>query len=761
MKKLLYITGLFFFFQLNGQLPIGSWTDHLRYNTAKEIALSNNEVYASTGTSIIVYNKEFSELKKLSPVNGLSETGISAIAWSSVEEALVIAYHSADIDLVIKNTVYNIPDISNKFLSSGITINRVRTSGKFAYLAANFGIIVVNLEKKEIYDTWKPGPDANDNEVFDITFGNDMIYAATESGVWYGKLSNQGLAYFGNWNRVEELPYPGSRCTLVIFAGNRLYINVPQTSPAGDLVYSAGNGSQLFSSEPGTHNNSFDLSPSGFSISSQNLIRSFNSDGTLINSITSYGWGTPDIAQGIIEADNIWIADLNYGLIKGDKTAQYVNLSIPGPSTNSVANITSRDGVTIISAGGTDNSWNGFKRPFRVSVHNNNVFTSFVYPEAADAMRSCFDSDNSSHFFVSSWGNGLYEFTGKTLSKHYDGTNTPLLGVNAGSSGINICGMAMDLSKNLWITQTGTGASVKILKPDGVWIVYPAAVNAPVIGDIIAAGNGLKWIILPKGNGLYIIDDNNTPGEFSDDNVKKLTVKDSDGTIFSNIFSIAEDLDGNVWVGTDKGPVIYYNSTRIFDNDATAYRIKIPRNDGTGLADYMLGSETITSIAVDGANRKWLGTSQSGAYLLSADGTTKIRNYNTLNSPVFSDSLASVAVDNSTGEVWFGSSKGTLSVRETAIAGKEKFTGVYSFPNPVRRSFTGNVTITGLIRDTQVKITDISGNLVYETFSEGGQAQWDLTTYNGRRVTAGVYLVFCSSGDGSESCVTKILVAGQ
>jgi hypothetical protein len=138
-----------------------------------------------------------------------------------------------------------------------------------------------------------------------------------------------------------------------------------------------------------------------------------------------------------------------------------------------------------------------------------------------------------------------------------------------------------------------------------------------------------------------------------------------------------------------------------------------------------------------------------------------LKNYNTQNSPIFSDSIASVAVDNKTGEVWIGTAQGVLSVREVAVSGEQKFTGVYSFPNPVREDFNGNVTITGLVRDTRIKISNISGDLVYETVSQGGQAEWDLTTYTGKRVTTGVYLVFCSGSDGSQSFVAKILVLGR
>ena len=744
--------------QLKGQLPVGSWSDHLGYNTANRIAVGSREVFASTGSSLIVYNKEFAELKKLSPVNGLSETGISAIAWSEEYGTLVIAYKSTNIDLIIKNTVYNIPDILNKNIPGNKEVNRIRISGKHAYLATSFGVVVVDLVKHEIYDTWRPGPDADYNEVFDLAFGNNKVYTATNLGVWSADLSSQGLTYFGNWNHLFSLPDPDARCTLTIFSGNNLYVNISLPSSTGDSVFAIDGGTTLFSYSPGIINRSFDPAPDGFTISSPGFLRYYRSDGSLQKTISSYGWGTTDISQGIIENNNIWLADISNGLIKGNNMTEFVRLSLPGPSSNDIISITSLGGKTIICGGGTDNDWNRLGRAFQVSAFENNQFTNFVSGTYSDAMRSCIDPENSSHFFVSTWGNGLFEYRNNELVKHYNETNSPLQSGNSSVSDVKVCGLVFDKYKNLWVTQTGVTGNIKILKPDGGWIVYPVTIEAPVIGDIISTGTGQKWIILPGGYGLFVLDDNKTPDLFTDDSYKKITIRDSDEKIISSVFSIAEDLDGNIWAGTDQGPVIYYNPEKILKEELRAYRIKVPRNDGTGLADYMLGTETISSISVDGANRKWLGTSGSGAYHLSPDGTTMLKNYNKLNSPLFSDTIASVSVDNNSGEVWFGTSNGVLSVREVATTGSTEYNKVYSFPNPVRETFGGNVTITGLIRDTQIHITDVSGNLVFETVSDGGQASWDLTTYSGRRVTTGVYLVFCASSDGSQSFVTKILI---
>lgn len=766
MRSLPVITVLLFHFLSSfGQTPIGSWSDHLIYNTAKNVAVGNGEVFASTGSSIIVYNKEFAELKKLSPVNGLSETGISTIAWSKENNSLIIAYNSTNIDLFIKNIVYNIPDISRKYIPGKKEINKIRTNGKYAYLSCSFGIVVVDIVKKEIFDTWKPGPGSQYTEVWDIAFVNNKVYAATGMGLYSAELSNPGLSFYGNWNLINNLPDPLAKYTSVIFSGNKLYAN-KSDSTSGDSVFLIDDAvSSLFSYQPGIHNISFDADADGFTVTSPGSVKYYHNDGSPPITISSYGWGTPNISHAVADNGNIWIADINAGLVMGESMKTFSSLTLPGPASNNAFHISSNNGKTIICGGGADNSGNNLGRPFQVSVFENSTWTNLPSPDVVDAMRAISDPDNSNHIFISTWGGGLLEYDNNSLVHQYSYENSPLQTISPGQPQVRICGMAFDKFKNLWITQTGVPGSIKVLKTDGttwkngtIWLANPVAIDAPVTGDIIITRNGYKWIILPGGNGLFVLDDNNTPENFSDDKSKKMLIKDSENKIITSVFSLAEDLDGNIWVGTDQGPLIYYNPEKVFDEDLKAFRILAPRNDGSGLSDRVLVTETITSISVDGANRKWLGTNNSGAFLLSADGTTLIKNFNEQNSPLFSNSIISLAIDNKSGEVWFGTSKGLVSYRSDATAGGKKFSGVYTFPNPVREDFNGNVTITGLIRDSQIRITDISGNLVFETESKGGVASWDMKTYNGKHVTTGVYLVFCASNDGSESFVTKMLV---
>ncbi|MCU0362039.1 MAG: hypothetical protein MUE32_01665 [Bacteroidales bacterium] len=740
------------------QTPVGSWSDHLMYGSALSLAAGSDEIYSSTGSSILIYDKEYAELKKLSEINGLSETGISTIGWSPEQKTLVIAYTNTNIDFVSSNSVANVPDIMMKYIPGNKVINRVRCSGKYAYLASSFGIVVLDIAKKEVYDTWKPGSSSDLPEVYDVAFGNGIIYAATDEGVFRADISDPGLAYFGNWTRINSLAQPSGKFTAAIVSGDKLYVNYIDASAGGDLVYQVGASTILFSYVPGIFNLSFENTASGFSITSPDRVREYGINGSLVRTVSTYGWGTPDISQALISDGDIWIADRSAGLVRGRNFSEFIALTIPGPASNTGFSIRSSGGKTMICAGAVSSSWNNLGIPLKVSVFEGNEWNNISSSSYIDAMRAHSLSRENNRMYVTTWGYGLLEYRDNILVKQYNESNSPLQSIIPGSPFSRICGIAEDSKGNIWITQTGVPGSIKALKPDGSWIVNPVTIDAPTIGDIIITSRGHKWVVLPRGYGIFVLDDRNTPENASDDRIRKMLVKDSENQVISMVYSLTEDLEGAIWVGTDQGPLVYYNPGEVFEGDPRASRPKVPRNDGTDIYDYLLKEETVTAIAVDGANRKWIGTAGSGAYLVSADGSQLIHSFNDRNSPIFSSSVGSLAIDEKSGDVWFGTSEGIVSYRGLATKGGEEFGKVYSFPNPVREDYEGNVTITGLMRDTQVRITDVSGNLVYRTVSKGGQAEWDLKTYNGKRVATGVYIVFCASADGSQAVATKLLV---
>jgi hypothetical protein len=491
-------------------------------------------------------------------------------------------------------------------------------------------------------------------------------------------------------------------------------------------------------------------------VSSSRSVKTLNQDGSMTGETTAYSgveaWPSNAVSAGSI----LWVADSRNGLVAVHSATQADFLIPPGPLYNSSSNLVAGNGDLYVVGGVLTNAWNNTGSKLEASTYIANQWSSLPESSFRDPVRIMPGRNNN--YFISTWGMGLLEYSGTTLVNHYDQYNSPLNTIIPGAPYVRLSGLAFDDEENLWVIHSGVTDNIKVLRPDRSWVTIPVTIEAPTIGDIIITRTGKKWIVLPRGHGLFVFDDNKTLTNFSDDTYRKVIVRDSDDNVLSNVYSLAEDLDGNIWVGTDQGPAIYYNPDRIIDEDIRAVRIKIPRNDGTGLADFLLKTEIITSISVDGANRKWVGTYNSGAYLLSADGTAKIQHFTMENSPLISNTISSLSADPSTGLVWFGTPDGIVSFRSDAPAGKEGMEGVYSFPNPVRHEYTGVVTIAGLVRDSNVKITDITGNLVYETTSTGSEATWDLMNYRGVRVSTGVYLAFCTAPDGSSSAIVKMLI---
>jgi hypothetical protein len=280
------------------------------------------------------------------------------------------------------------------------------------------------------------------------------------------------------------------------------------------------------------------------------------------------------------------------------------------------------------------------------------------------------------------------------------------------------------------------------------------------MGDVEIDHLGQKWIVMRPTQYIVVFNDNGTPDNPSDDlQAKLLSSATNNGAIpGSGVFSLAVDKDGEIWVGTDEGLAVFYSPENVFTNyNFDAQRILIPRNDGTGLADILLEFEVITAIAVDGANNKWVGTENSGVYMFSPDGLSEIHHFTIDNSPLLSNSVLSISINNLSGEVFFGTANGIISYKSTATEGGTTYENVYAYPNPVRPGYSGPIAIKGLVNEANFKITDLNGSLVYSGIAEGGQAIWNGQTQSGRGVQTGVYLVFITNDDGSETMVTKIL----
>ncbi|NJK85045.1 MAG: T9SS type A sorting domain-containing protein [Bacteroidales bacterium] len=373
------------------------------------------------------------------------------------------------------------------------------------------------------------------------------------------------------------------------------------------------------------------------------------------------------------------------------------------------------------------------------------------------------DPNNPDHVFSGTNSYGVAELDINGNAKMYGSENTVFEPISGYENLVYISGMTYDSKGNLWVVSNFSFNPIYVLRTSGEWekieLNYTGFGPGTRVSKILSNSYGDIWVIVER-SGIISFRENDD-GSISE---KFFTVRNQSGELYDRIFSLTEDQEGDIWVGTGQGPVVYYKPVIDYASNTSpsGYQILIPRKgekvvNGEIPADPLLENERINCIVVDGANRKWMGTERSGAFLMSADGKEEIHHFSTTNSPLFSDNVVSIALNNNSGEIFYGTDKGLISFKGQATDGSEEYSDVYVYPNPVRENYSGDITITGLITNSNIKITDISGNLVYETTSLGGQAIWDGKNFRGEKVHTGVYLVFCSNEDGTKTHVTKLL----
>lgn len=378
--------------------------------------------------------------------------------------------------------------------------------------------------------------------------------------------------------------------------------------------------------------------------------------------------------------------------------------------------------------------------------------------------------DATGHFYAASYGRGAYEFKDYKAVKQYGPHNSTLSSAieDNPDSYTRTDGAMVDENGNLWVLNTGDNSHpIHIMTPQGTWHsldMYSEGrqihLTTPWEITVDKRDNHYKWIIDQREVKVCLFYDGGTPTDNSDDRcISRSIFYDQDGLQLapSALYCLAQDANNDIWLGTPAGIIIIPSSEDFFTSN-TCYRIKIPRNDGTNLADYLLGTEQINCIAVDGANRKWIGTETSGLYLMSADGLTTEAHFTTENSLLPSNTILSVAINPTTGEVFVGTGNGIASYRSDASAPQDDFSNAYAYPNPVRPNYQGVITITGLMENTTVSIVDAGGNLICKTRSNGGTAVWDGKNQQGERASSGVYTALCNAGDGKSHTIVKILV---
>lgn len=730
---------------------------HFRYATSNSLAYSENYIMSANDNSVMLYDYKENEIRELDKANALSDLGISKIAFCEDQNTFIIAYTNTNIDLISNDlAITNIPDIKNKITAVSKNINNIFIKDSKAYLSTDLGIIVLDIENQEIDDTYIIGSGGNPVPILDCTIYQDTIYALTSNeGVKKAALEGSNLLDFNSWN-IDYSITGATPNELEVF-NNSLYMTIDDNT----LIQKSGNAWQtLFS------NNDIEF----LSLkASEKLCAVYLEDslGTLLkrrilsidnnsNIDTIIDNNALSINEAIyIDNEDLFAADEAFGLrfYNEDRTIKPNGK----PFSNEVYSFGSR-GNKVFAAPGSISSnldagynYNGFyyfenNDWVNVNRYNKPVLNSTL--NFLDVKESNFDNKL---YAATTTGLVVYDYENFTL---YDTANSTIKPHFAGGSSRYITGLDFDAQGNIWMVNSQTTFPLLVLTRQGEWYSYPLSFGGNLkYNHIMVDENSQKWVSL-RGKGVSVFPSiEEFVGNYDNASIS-LTI----GTANlpnDNVNCITEDLDGTVWVGTDEGIAVFYDADKIFEDASyrVSDRIKSTLDQYT---EYLFDTDKVNAITVDGANRKWVGTN-SGAYLLSESGTELLLSFNTENSPLPSNEVLSIGIQEESGEVFIGTTFGMASYFGDATTPAEDISNIKAFPNPVRPEYNGIISITGLVENSYIKITDINGTLINEGEALGGKFVWDGKSYNGKRARTGVYLVFSSDTKSKNKAVAKIV----
>ena len=752
---------------------IGNWRTHMPYQVVIGVEQLGSKIYAATNYELYTYDTEDNSLHILNKINSLSDIGISTISRNPTLDLLVVAYTNANIDLIDKEgNVFNMSDIKDKNILGNKTINDVVFKGELAYFACGFGIVVYNLRRQEVVDTYYIGNNGSAVNVTDIAFFNNRIYASSDNGLYYADENSATLANFSSWTFDNTLIHPHLPYNEMVAFGGKLLINYTENVYNADTLF-VFDGQEWSYFDPTYKSNKRELRvcQGKLLISCYSNVDVFDEAFQKVGLI--YGGGIMSIHPNaaLMDSDGVfWLADQKLGLVKAIGNNSIESLCPNGPYSKNVFELSSYGKHVWIATGGHSSTWAPVYSKNGVCHFDGNWWTNLNYSTIpalndegiCDFVCCATDPMDTTVTYVGTWGKGLLKFKSNEYVDRFDENNSSLQPWTQATEYTLVSGVAFDSHGNLWVANSGANNQLSVMERDGQWHSFNmGGTNSGIdISYMVVDGNDYKWILMRSGydNKIIVFNDNGTLDDTSDDQVRSLRCVAGQGGISgSAVNCLAVDRNGAVWVGTDSGPCYFDDTRKLFSSSQyDASVVLVPRNDGTGQADPLFDEINVLSIAVDGNNNKWFGL-ETGVYQMSPDCRTQLLYFNTDNSPLLDNSVKTMVI-NDDGEVFFGTDLGVISYRGSATPGGSTNTDVVVYPNPVRPGYSGYVGIKGLVEDALVRITTVDGAFVTELIAEGGQAVWDCTTLDGQKVQPGIYLVFISTYEGKERFATKILI---
>ena len=754
MKKSLYCILILVCVGLSAQ----QWQGYYSYNNINGISPSENGlIYAYAENAIFSYDPLSGELQTLTTVEGLSGDNISALF---VKDNQIYVGHY--------NGLLGIYDLATRsyFLDSSIernqtipedkkTIHHFELFDKKLYLSTAYGISVYDPENKVFRDTYYLGPGNSQISVHQSVVDGAFLYAATETGLYRIDANDPLIIQSESWTQTAT--------------GNWVGIGLIEDKLVG--VKSSGSSAELQILDDASVMKTISGGLVSLNYLENRLVLSFKDKIFSIDNALgaeqisqAADIGLEGFSAAVIVDQGVFLGTASQGLFRLSG-GELTEISPQGPLVNDTFHMALQENQIWIVHGNFSGSYNphpldsyGISRQVEKSwqnIHYENVFN------AKSLGRVIVDPNNPTTVYVCSFHSGLLEIFDGIPITLWDHTNSGLealdntkFSVPANYRSIRLRDASFDSKGNLWSITALVEKGLKKRDASGEW----NSVNLlPEIG-IVSNGLGYSNMVISESDEIFvgsIVSGLIGYREINGNSLLK-AINIENNLPVNDVRALALDADNHLWIGTTEGLRVLYNASRFFEDEEVQTR-EIIIEEGGNLGE-LLNNQFITVIEVDGNNQKWIGTAGSGVFLFSEDGTETIQHFTKENSPLPTNSIRTIALDNENGLVYFGTTNGLVSFQGNAFASKDSFENIEVYPNPVRPHFSGRLTIRGLKTDSHVKITDISGNLVYETQSKGGSVQWDLRNFQGNRVRSGVYLIFVSDPDGTESAVEKVMI---
>lgn len=753
-------------FSTQAQVAMGEWRIHIPSNNAVSIVGDETEVHVMYDNAVLSYDFASNEITRRDKINYLSEIELSAVGFNADTKQLIIGYETGNIDVLHNEAVTNLPYILNANITGDKSINSIKVYDDVIYLATGFGIVLLNPDNLEVIDTYYPT--GGNAPIMDVSFLNDSIYALSESTLYRGALANKFLADPTQWTtdaRVNDYTATGYYNQIEVFQDEQ-YILYKHQNYDEDSVLTLSDGSVMKDSR---EINRINVTNNRLIVGMEGSTEIFDADLNLMDVIFQYVSQVYPSSYGAILVDNqYYIADNNNGFVKASNSYQSEILGFKGPYNKLAYALDWGDGRLAVAGGQLQGILPGYNRhgayTFKDEEWTN--FNPLNQPlmDAAgfwDIISVAVDPFNSDRVAFGTYSGLplLLSEDGVNITDTFTPNNSYLEFTSLGNNMTYISDMAYDNDGTLWILNSLSTKPLKAYTKDGQWYEFdmPSTVANKYTRDLVIDYNGQKWFSV-AGTGIVAFDEGKDLDDPSDDQVKIMGSGENNGALNStNVIAMAVDFDNEIWVGSELGLRILYSTANIFEAEAGEYDFQYLVKAFEENNEEILKNVHITDIAVDGANRKWIGTEGSGVLLFSENGLEVIREFNKENSPLISNNILDITIDQNTGEVFFATDLGLVSYRSDASFGDITYENVVVFPNPVRPEFDGMITMQGIAYNSEVRITDVGGNLVYSTTSNGGTVTWNGKTLDGQRAASGVYLIWTTPKEGKGRQVGKVV----